>query len=150
MYRCPAACGIGTSQPKKHRLLVIVSVTVAAMVFLMIAIICYLQKKIFKSQGLWCALKMLVSWIRTKISAEKRPENDDPNLQVFSFFSVKAATNNFSNHNKLGEGGYGPVYKRNKEPKPSTPSPNHTVSKKEGMNPIPTGSDVGISTELIG
>ncbi|XP_052482101.1 wall-associated receptor kinase-like 10 isoform X1 [Gossypium raimondii] len=106
-----AACGIGTSQPKKHRLLVIVSVTVAAMVFLMIAIICYLQKKIFKSQGLWCALKMLVSWIRTKISAEKRHENDDPNLQVFSFSSIKAATNNFSNDNKLGEGGYGPVYK---------------------------------------
>ncbi|TYG38534.1 hypothetical protein ES288_D13G231600v1 [Gossypium darwinii] len=106
-----AACGIGTSQPKKHRLLVIVSVTVAAMVFLKIAIICYLQKKIFKSQGLWCALKMLVSWIRTKISAEKRHENDDPNLQVFSFYSIKAATNNFSNDNKLGEGGYGPVYK---------------------------------------
>ncbi|KAG8471921.1 hypothetical protein CXB51_036654 [Gossypium anomalum] len=106
-----AACGIGSSQPKKHRLLVIVSVTVAAMVFLMIAIICYLQKKIFKSQGLWCALKMLVSWRRTKISAEKRHENDDPNLQVFSFSSIKAATNNFSNDNKLGEGGYGPVYK---------------------------------------
>ncbi|KAA3486214.1 L-type lectin-domain containing receptor kinase I.8-like [Gossypium australe] len=106
-----AACGIGTSQPKKHRLLVIVSVTVAAMVFLMIAIICYLQKKVFKSRGLWCALKMLVSWIRTKISAEKRHENDDPSLQVFSFSSIKAATNNFSNDNKLGEGGYGPVYK---------------------------------------
>ncbi|XP_017618652.1 wall-associated receptor kinase-like 10 [Gossypium arboreum] len=105
-----AACGIGNSQPKKHRLLVIVSVTVAAMVFLMIAIICYLQKKIFKSQGLCCALKMLVSWI-TKISAEKRHENDDPNLQVFSFSSIKAATNNFSNDSKLGEGGYGPVYK---------------------------------------
>ncbi|KHG05461.1 Cysteine-rich receptor-like protein kinase 21 [Gossypium arboreum] len=40
-----------------------------------------------------------------------RHENDDPNLQVFSFSSIKAATNNFSNDSKLGEGGYGPVYK---------------------------------------
>ena len=31
--------------------------------------------------------------------------------QVFSFTDIVVATNNFSNENKLGEGGYGPVYK---------------------------------------
>jgi hypothetical protein len=30
---------------------------------------------------------------------------------VFSFESIKAATNNFSRENQLGEGGFGPVYK---------------------------------------
>ncbi|KAK2354483.1 receptor serine/threonine-protein kinase SD1-7 [Trifolium repens] len=32
-------------------------------------------------------------------------------LPLFSFVSVSAATNNFSDVNKLGEGGFGPVYK---------------------------------------
>ncbi|KAA3486217.1 G-type lectin S-receptor-like protein serine/threonine-protein kinase CES101 [Gossypium australe] len=106
-----AAYGIVTTQPKKHQLLVIVLVTVAAMVLLITAFIYYPQHKIFKSQGLLGALKMLVSLIRTKISGERKHENGDPNLQAFTFATIKAATNNFSNENKLGEGGYGPVYK---------------------------------------
>ncbi|CAL8150791.1 unnamed protein product [Prunus armeniaca] len=32
-------------------------------------------------------------------------------LRVFSYASVVAATDNFSIENKLGEGGFGPVYK---------------------------------------
>ncbi|KAI3690213.1 hypothetical protein L2E82_48189 [Cichorium intybus] len=32
-------------------------------------------------------------------------------LMVFSFASIVAATNDFANENKLGEGGFGPVYK---------------------------------------
>ncbi|KAA3486216.1 G-type lectin S-receptor-like protein serine/threonine-protein kinase CES101 [Gossypium australe] len=106
-----AAYGVGTTQPKKHQLLVIVLVTVAAMVLLIMALIYYLQHKVFKSQGLLGALKMSVSLIRTKISGERKQENGDPNLQAFTFATIKAATNNFSNENKLGEGGYGPVYK---------------------------------------
>ncbi|KAK8649967.1 hypothetical protein V6N13_139619 [Hibiscus sabdariffa] len=108
-----AAYGIGTSQSKK--LLLIVSVTVAAVVILMITIICFLQKRTFKSQGLWGALKMSVSWIRNKRSSGIKVKNDDSNLQVFSLSSIEAATNNFSNENKLGEGGYGPVYKEELE-----------------------------------
>ncbi|GMI84366.1 hypothetical protein HRI_002105900 [Hibiscus trionum] len=100
---------LGFSQSKKR--LLNVSVTVAAVVILMITIICFLQKKILKPQGLLGALKMLVSWIRNKRSSEIKHQNGDSNLQVFSLSSIKAATNNFSNENKLGEGGYGPVYK---------------------------------------
>lgn len=33
------------------------------------------------------------------------------NLQVFNYSSIRATTNDFSSENKLGEGGYGPVYK---------------------------------------
>lgn len=32
-------------------------------------------------------------------------------LSVFTYESVLAATSNFSKENKLGEGGFGPVYK---------------------------------------
>ncbi|XP_058211363.1 G-type lectin S-receptor-like serine/threonine-protein kinase B120 [Rhododendron vialii] len=35
----------------------------------------------------------------------------DVDLPLFSFASVSAATDNFSDANKLGEGGFGPVYK---------------------------------------
>jgi len=40
----------------------------------------------------------------------KKRENDSE-LPLFSYESVSTATNNFSAINKLGEGGYGPVYK---------------------------------------
>ncbi|KAK9268991.1 hypothetical protein L1049_000758 [Liquidambar formosana] len=45
------------------------------------------------------------------IQAAENFDNNTPNLRVFSFANLVAATNNFSMENKLGEGGYGPVYK---------------------------------------
>ncbi|XXG69555.1 hypothetical protein AAC387_Pa06g2389 [Persea americana] len=39
--------------------------------------------------------------------------NKDPGLHVFSFAQISAVTNNFSLANKLGQGGFGPVYKGN-------------------------------------
>lgn len=38
-------------------------------------------------------------------------KNDGYKLPIFSFSSIVASTNNFSITNKLGEGGFGPVYK---------------------------------------
>ena len=38
-------------------------------------------------------------------------EKNDTELPLFSLMSILAATNNFSEDNKLGEGGFGPVYK---------------------------------------
>lgn len=37
------------------------------------------------------------------------------NLKVYSVSSIMDATNSFSSENKLGEGGFGPVYKVNLE-----------------------------------
>lgn len=36
-----------------------------------------------------------------------------PQLPLFSFHFVEQATDNFANKNKLGQGGFGPVYKVN-------------------------------------
>jgi hypothetical protein len=41
----------------------------------------------------------------------KKQEKKDVELPLFSYESVSAATDNFSAANKLGEGGFGPVYK---------------------------------------
>lgn len=38
-------------------------------------------------------------------------ESKDLELPLFDFQTIANATNNFSLNNKLGEGGFGPVYK---------------------------------------
>jgi len=38
-------------------------------------------------------------------------ENSNQELQFFTYERVVSATNDFSNENKLGQGGFGPVYK---------------------------------------
>jgi hypothetical protein len=40
-------------------------------------------------------------------------EDTGSHLTTLSFSQVKNATDNFSTENKLGEGGFGPVYKVN-------------------------------------
>ncbi|KAK8691247.1 hypothetical protein V6N13_074765 [Hibiscus sabdariffa] len=40
-----------------------------------------------------------------------KQKRKDTTFPLFNFASVSAATNNFSSENKLGEGGFGPVYK---------------------------------------
>lgn len=49
---------------------------------------------------------------RTSVSNDRESErNNQHELPIFSFSSISASTNNFSTVNKLGEGGFGPVYK---------------------------------------
>ncbi|KAK2654865.1 hypothetical protein Ddye_014721 [Dipteronia dyeriana] len=42
---------------------------------------------------------------------QKRSKKKSHELQLFSFESIVSATNNFASTNKLGQGGFGPVYK---------------------------------------
>lgn len=49
---------------------------------------------------------------RTTIVNSQGDEKNSPSeLPIFSFSSIAACTDNFSITNKLGEGGFGPVYK---------------------------------------
>ena len=43
--------------------------------------------------------------------AKRSKKKEVDQLPLFSFSSVSTATNKFSDANKLGEGGFGPVYK---------------------------------------
>jgi len=48
---------------------------------------------------------MLLHWKHKK-------EKEDVDLAtIFDFSTITSATNQFSNKNKIGEGGFGPVYK---------------------------------------
>ncbi|KAI3796756.1 hypothetical protein L1987_39446 [Smallanthus sonchifolius] len=56
-----------------------------------------------------------IAWQRCyrggKMSREKDLKGLDLKSGVFTYRQIKAATDNFSDSNKLGEGGFGPVYK---------------------------------------
>jgi len=55
--------------------------------------------------------KRLLYKVKIKLPDPEDLDNNASNLQEFSYTTIKAATQNFSRENKLGEGGYGPVYK---------------------------------------
>nr|XP_043630715.1 class V chitinase-like isoform X2 [Erigeron canadensis] len=75
--------------------LVITLCIIGSVIMLLGSIVCYLRKQI--------ASKVKQMMNRLKSSYQ--------NQQIVSFVDIREATNNFAEENKLGEGGYGPVYK---------------------------------------
>ncbi|TQD76944.1 hypothetical protein C1H46_037520 [Malus baccata] len=59
--------------------------------------------------GFTCFLSLIIQKKRRKKSGSTSPK--DLELPLFDFEEIATATNNFSFRNKLGEGGFGPVYK---------------------------------------
>ena len=49
--------------------------------------------------------------VNDKVKKQIKDGQAGHELQIFSFESISAATSNFTTENKLGEGGFGPVYK---------------------------------------
>ncbi|KAL2228401.1 receptor-like serine/threonine-protein kinase SD1-7 isoform X1 [Sesamum indicum] len=84
-------------QNLKHELRVILLSTTFAAILLLGTILCCLKRK------------FIMSKVKGKAASGKTKEWS--NLQVFSFTQIAAATDNFSCENKLGEGGFGSVYK---------------------------------------
>ncbi|RYQ82305.1 hypothetical protein Ahy_B10g100899 [Arachis hypogaea] len=90
-----AAADIGsTSSNKNHRAVLAIGITLSALVLVLgLVSICYLRKK------------------RQQSSRGDERNMDDLKLPMFDFDTLMMATNNFSEDNKLGEGGFGSVYK---------------------------------------
>ncbi|KAK1403605.1 hypothetical protein POM88_003210 [Heracleum sosnowskyi] len=61
--------------------------------------------------GTMMLLRRIVKRLKGNQHLHMGKESSSPNLQVFSFAELKEATDNFLMNNRLGEGGYGPVYK---------------------------------------
>ncbi|XWS09912.1 hypothetical protein CRYUN_Cryun39dG0030500 [Craigia yunnanensis] len=106
----------GKSTQNKRMRSIIVSVTISVTILTSALFIWQVKRKKDKRKG-----EDLLSFEHSISSAPTRNEQSEVKRQLkhkkevdiplFSFSSVSAATNNFSVSNKLGEGGFGPVYK---------------------------------------
>ncbi|EXC11825.1 G-type lectin S-receptor-like serine/threonine-protein kinase [Morus notabilis] len=97
----------GSKKRHREKLLVITLATTAAAIFLVlvVALLYYFKKTKLKSKG-----HSSKASIKFKAGAGDFNKNA-PDLRVFSLANIEEATDQFSFNNKLGEGGYGPVYK---------------------------------------
>ncbi|KAF5445724.1 hypothetical protein F2P56_034755 [Juglans regia] len=102
------------NQNQKGRLLVIVLVSSSATIVLLLGsvwVMCYLRKRKVKSTGTVLKARKGQEAKVNGIATAGNLNTNVPDLVVYSYADIEMATNKFSFENKLGEGGYGPVYK---------------------------------------
>ncbi|KAL6283761.1 hypothetical protein ACE6H2_014690 [Prunus campanulata] len=85
---------------KKDKRIILISVISAVSGLPLLALLC------------WCIL-LKKRGRNVYTSKGSRSIKEDWELPLFDFKTIATATNNFSHTNKLGEGGFGPVYKAN-------------------------------------
>ncbi|KAL7102977.1 hypothetical protein ACP275_08G151800 [Erythranthe tilingii] len=94
---------------KRNVLPLILAVAIPAAVLVSCFCLCYLRRRKLKTKGYEGAYQnLLLLDLNNSRGDEKNSYNE---LPIFSFSSISAATNDFSVTDKLGEGGFGPVYK---------------------------------------
>ncbi|KAB1199036.1 putative cysteine-rich receptor-like protein kinase 35 [Morella rubra] len=95
----------------KPKLTWIFILPVALIIILLAITITYKHGRVLRLKCMILFRKRGLSGPVANASATENLGSNVPNLQVFSFSSIKAATNDFSSENELGKGGFGPVYK---------------------------------------
>jgi hypothetical protein len=81
---------------KKKQAVIIASSVISVLGLLILGVVCYTRK----------------TYLRTNDNSEERKE--DMEIPMYDLNTIAHATNNFSSMNKLGEGGFGPVFKVNR------------------------------------
>ncbi|XP_020420768.1 G-type lectin S-receptor-like serine/threonine-protein kinase B120 isoform X2 [Prunus persica] len=105
------------SKKKAHKWIWIGTAIGAALLVMVLCISSYLlRRKLFSGETNPMSENEMLEWMESDRSTGdvKGLQNDGKmgnNLTIFSYASVVAATTNFSEENKLGQGGFGPVYK---------------------------------------
>ncbi|XP_021801484.1 G-type lectin S-receptor-like serine/threonine-protein kinase CES101, partial [Prunus avium] len=106
-----------SSRRNAHKWIWIGTAIAAALLVMVLCISSYLlRRKLFSGETNPMIENELLEWMESHRSTGdvKWLQNDGKlgnNLTVFSYASVVAATTDFSEENKLGQGGFGPVYK---------------------------------------
>ncbi|KAK3138407.1 hypothetical protein QOZ80_5AG0368540 [Eleusine coracana subsp. coracana] len=94
-----AATGAGMSQTVRTALLASVPVTVTMLVLMFVAVLtCKKNRKPYR---------------HVRVASNRLGDEETGSLEPFQYdlSTLRAATDNFSEQNKLGQGGFGPVYK---------------------------------------
>uniref|UniRef100_A0A6N2M026 non-specific serine/threonine protein kinase n=1 Tax=Salix viminalis TaxID=40686 RepID=A0A6N2M026_SALVM len=95
-------------QGKRSWLWLKIVLPIALISILLASLMFYYRSRIFERKGTRVLGDRILSGRGTSLSAAAEYfDSDAPALQVFSFESIKAATNNFSSENQLGKGGFG-------------------------------------------
>ncbi|MQM03721.1 hypothetical protein Taro_036514 [Colocasia esculenta] len=98
--------------PRKNKNLIKIVAPILSLAMLLTAICCYFSIKMHKSRvGKRRSRKIVLPPQGLGITSALGSEKEMPDATLFDFKIVKAATSDFNNKNKLGEGGFGPVYK---------------------------------------
>ncbi|MQM03720.1 hypothetical protein Taro_036515, partial [Colocasia esculenta] len=97
---------------KKNKNLIKIVVPILSLGMLLTVICCYFSIKMHRSRvGKRRSRNIVPPPQGFGITSALGSEKEMPDATLFDFKIVKAATSNFSSENKLGEGGFGPVYK---------------------------------------
>ncbi|MQM14570.1 hypothetical protein Taro_047505 [Colocasia esculenta] len=107
LFPCCAAEGIFS---RKSKNLIKIIIAILSLGMLLTVICCYFSIKMYKSRVSKRSRK-IVPPQGLGITSALGSEKELPDVALFDFKIVKAATSSFSSENRLGEGGFGSVYK---------------------------------------
>nr|XP_023910663.1 G-type lectin S-receptor-like serine/threonine-protein kinase CES101 [Quercus suber] len=112
---------VSTNRWRANKWWIWLIVAVGGIIIALLCLLCYAKVKKHIAEGerkkkqkiLLQELRgnAISSTVRDKVKKRNNDRQDSHELQIFSFETISAATRNFSTKNKLGEGGFGPVYK---------------------------------------
>ncbi|KAK2358056.1 cysteine-rich receptor protein kinase [Trifolium repens] len=101
-----AAYEVDEDHHNRRLLIIVLLTTLTTALLLGILVFCYYH------QGTMTTITRMIYKLRIYLSAaEEDLDENGSDLIVFSYLAIKVATDNFSEENKLGEGGFGAVYK---------------------------------------
>ncbi|CAH2038267.1 unnamed protein product [Thlaspi arvense] len=97
---------------RKRRVVMILVSLIAALMLVTVIMFCFVRKRRRKSYMLRrSSTTFSTSTFDFEESSKFEQDKAMKELPLFELNTIAAATNNFSSHNKLGAGGFGPVYK---------------------------------------
>ncbi|MQM13014.1 hypothetical protein Taro_045936 [Colocasia esculenta] len=96
---------------RKSKNLIKIIIPILSLGMLLTVICCYFSVKTHKSRACKRRSRTIMPPQGLGITSALRSEKEMPDVALFDFKIVKAATSCFSSENRLGEGSFGPVYK---------------------------------------